>query len=334
MKKRRSTGRFYLLFVLFLYFFIQAFLNSTGLRENAVATSRNVTEKTGTSDTDSVKGQKSDECVILYQNQVSSQRIPLEEFLVGALAANIDISYEPETLKAQVVLLRGNCLRKLAGEGREGREGASGTVAASDQGTIVYEELEMDYYTFEELRTIWGEDFEINYEKARKAVQQTVGIYAKSGGQILNGNFHSMSAGRTRSGREVFADESFDYLQSVPCDKNEEDENYLKTSRFKKEKDGEFRILERDSAGYVTRILWNGKELGGEQVREALGLASSNFEIEESEDYVITTKGIGHGFGFDQYYANYLAGENGSDYMTLISYFFKDISFTSDPFDV
>lgn len=359
MKKRQ--GIYLLGILLFFILFVQAFLRSAGIypltmpasasipaedsvRDAAKASKtkpaseseagdsgQTVTEASGRKTQPSKSGMKyvqtednEGKYAILYQSGGADQKIPLEEFLVGALAASIDMSYEPETLKAQAVLLRGNCLRKMTASGNGAKAGeASGWQAA-------YEDLETDYYTLEQLSLIWGDRFSEYYDKAKAAVAQTGGIYARSGGEILNGNFHAMSGGRTRSGKEVFGEESYDYLQSVPCDKNLENENFIQVKKFKSESEGELVILERDSAGYVLKASWNGKELGGEQVRQALGLASANFEVTKDENYTITTKGIGHGFGFDQSYANYLASESGLEYMGLISYFFKDISFTSD----
>ena len=37
-----------------------------------------------------------------------------------------------------------------------------------------------------------------------------------------------------------------------------------------------------------------------------------------------TTKGIGHGFGYDQYYGNLLA-EQGQDYQEILHYFYQNI---------
>ena len=307
----------------FVCLFVQAFIKSAGIQAAGLPTAGIL----GSGDREKAKVRASDAqdgYSVFYQNDISSQSIPIEEFLTGAVAASIDIEYEPETLKAQAVLLRGNLLRKLRETKGEAQEGSGSSLA--------FEELDMDYYTLEELHTIWGESFEAYYQKAKQAVQQTKGTYAKSGSQILNGNFHAMSGGKTRSGREALGDESYDYLQSVPCDKNIESDRFLQSKRFEKEEGDDFQILKRDSAGYVTKVSWNGRQLGGEQVREALGLASANFEITQGDDYLITTKGSGHGFGFDQYYANYLARENGADYMALISYFFKDISFTTDAY--
>lgn len=278
-------------------------------------------------------------CLIHCDTAMGIQEIPLEDFLVLALGANIDMQYDMETLKAQAVLLRGNCLKVADEQVQEAMNEKGGTIsdnkievsvgneAASSQ-TIDSAKLDFPYYSLEELKLIWCKNYDTYYQKAKEAVNQTQGIYAKSGSEILKGNFHAMSAGKTRSGKEVLGDVAFDYLQSVPCNKNVENENFLQTKYFEKSETSQLQILERDSAGYVTKVSWNGQSYSGEQLRDALGLASANFEIENGEHYSITTKGIGHGFGFDQYYANYMAQEMGMDYMNLISYFYKDVSFS------
>ena len=40
-------------------------------------------------------------------------------------------------------------------------------------------------------------------------------------------------------------------------------------------------------------------------------------------EFIIETKGSGHGLGMDQYYGNYLA-ENEYSYTEILDYFFKD----------
>lgn len=300
-KRKRSRGSAALLrisIVFFVLLYAYAFVRATGIKTTSIRTSG-----IGTGKEENIR-------IIRCETETGVSEVPLEDFLVLALSANIDMEYEMETLKAQAVLLRGNCIRK-----------AQGNLPVDSK------QLDFPYYSQEELRMLWGNKYELYYKKAWEAVHQTKGIYAKSGDDILNGNFHAMSGGRTRSGAEVMGEESFSYLQSVPCNKNLESEYFLETKQFEKDETTTLEILQRDSAGYVTKVSWNGTTYSGEQLRDALGLASANFEIENGETCRITTKGIGHGFGFDQYYANYMAQELGEDYMELISYFYKDISF-------
>lgn len=249
---------------------------------------------------------------IKMKDEKTEQEIPLEDFLIGALSANMDAAYEEETLKAQAVLLRGNCLLKMNVENK-----------------VDFTQLDVAYINVEQMQMLWGNDFREKYKKIRQAVKSTEGIIALYQNTILNGNFHAMSAGRTRSGEENFNDVSYDYLQSVACNKNIEHVAFVQERTIKNTLVSELTVLERDSAGYVKKATLNGSEAGGEEVREALGLASSNFEVSKGEgEFVVRTKGIGHGFGFDQCYANYKAANEGADYMSLISYFFKDVSFT------
>lgn len=362
-KYRNNKGVFKFLIRLSVIFFaimyVYAFVKATGIKNVSVKDVKNMEtqelQELPEVPAKSTRAAKEQEyCTIRCETAAGVQEIPMEDFLVQALAASIDMQYEMETLKAQAVLLRGNCIKAVEEQQLEPELASGNTISqnstkdtvnnkensvenntennienniGNEQTVIDSDKLDFSYYSLEELKLIWGKKYEIYYKKAKEAVNQTKGIYAKSGDTILKGNFHAMSAGKTRSGKEVFGDNTFDYLQSVSCNKNLEGDNFLQTKYFEKSETTQLEILEKDSAGYVTKVSWNGKNYSGEQIREALGLASANFEIENGEHCSITTKGIGHGFGFDQYYANYMAQEMQQDYMDLISYFYKDISF-------
>ncbi|GFI60856.1 putative protein [Clostridiales bacterium] len=84
-------------------------------------------------------------------------------------------------------------------------------------------------------------------------------------------------------------------------------------------------IKERSEAGYVTNAEIAGRNFTGRQIREALGLRSSNFTVEKVEDGIaFKTKGYGHGAGMSQYGAKYMA-ENGSDYLDILKHYYFDI---------
>lgn len=297
--------------ILFFALYVDAFKKSAGLDKEVVETWSNGPAPASVSANTSGY-------IVRYTGDTAVQLIPLEEFLTGALAASIDAGYELETLKAQAVLLRGNFFLKM----QEKKE-------------IDAKELQTGYLTMEQMQSLWGNSFDTNYAKVKQAVEETKGVVAKNGEEILRGSYHAMSAGMTRNGEEVLKDSAYHYLSSVSCVKNIESELFLQKKVVGKDILNKIEIVEADSAGYVTKVNVNGREMGGEEVRKLLSLPSSNFYIEEGEnEYMIVTKGIGHGFGFDQYYADYMAKQNHSDYMTLLAYFFKDISFTTFDFNV
>src|SRR5699024_6721424 len=63
----------------------------------------------------------------------------------------------------------------------------------------------------------------------------------------------------------------------------------------------------------------------GREVREKLGLRSSDFTIEQKKGhFVFNTKGYGHGIGMSQYGANGMAKE-GKSYTDILAYYYEGI---------
>lgn len=222
--------------------------------------------------------------------------MPVEEYMIGAMAAVIDPEYEIECQKALAVLIRGNL------EGiREGNE----MEITTDE----------PYYDFAMRRKLYGEQ-QAEYEaKFEEAIEATAGLIVVSGNHILEGNFHAVSAGVTRDAKDS---------DSVPCNKSMEAVDFFDQKELGKEMVGNIGLIKKDAAGYVEEITVDEKVLSGEYFREQMGLASANFDIEETENgYFITTRGKGHGLGMDIYYANELA-KLGWNYNQILDYFFKD----------
>ena len=254
------------------------------------------------------------EYIVYNKTAAGTEMIPLETYLAGRLPATIDMGYEMEALKAQAVVLRTE-LMKQAEDGGKCIYVESGTVKMSEE----------------------------EYEKSREAVASTRGMFLMYGGEILTAPYFAVSAGATRNGNEVFGSEEYAYLKSVMCDRDFTSAQYTGSVRVSKytfwnrlgefipdmqyeegEKAEEQLHLERDRAGYVTEVSFNGQYLSGEVFRDAFSLNSSCFEIEEEGDtVVIKTKGVGHGLGLSQYGANE-AAKRGSDYIDILNYFFSD----------
>ena len=77
----------------------------------------------------------------------------------------------------------------------------------------------------------------------------------------------------------------------------------------------------------------NGKEVSGKDIREKLGLMSTDFTWERKGDkIVINTQGYGHGVGMSQYGANGMA-EEGKKYQDIVQYYYQGVEITaSDSF--
>lgn len=222
--------------------------------------------------------------------------LPVEEYMIGAMAAVIDPDYEIECQKALAVLIRGNL---------EGRRTGDEVVITTDE----------PYFDFSTRRRLYGNDQKANEEKLEQAISATTGLIAVSGNHILEGNYHAISAGITKEAPDS---------DSVFCDKSMEAEDFFFHRELLKEDVGVITVIKKDAGGYVDEINLNGTIVSGEYFRKRMKLPSSNMDIEELPNaYQITTRGKGHGLGLDLYYANELA-KQGWNYNQILDYFFKD----------
>lgn len=246
---------------------------------------------------------------VVFEDNRGRSVISLEEYLVGILPTTIDINYELETLKAQAVLLRSTLLYEMNKEG----------VRQIDSGKFHY-----TYMTEGAWKKIWKENYGTNYEKCMRAVNETEGITLSYKGENIPGTFCAISAGKTRKDKS----RQYPYLKSVQCSKSVEASDYLQLYNFPINQWESLEIIEKDENGYANIVEADGKKMSGEAFRIEYGLASSCMKILKGKEYVIETRGKGHGLGMDQYYANCLAKEGEDvDYMEILNYFYQNISF-------
>lgn len=229
------------------------------------------------------------------------KKISLQEYGIGVLAKEMDASYEMEALKAQAVLIRTSIYKTIQDEG-------SDTV------------LTKKYWTRSQMRTNWGSaDYGENYEKIKQAWDETDGQVLMYEEKLILTPYHKVSNGKTRSGNEVFSTEEYPYLKSKECQEDIESEEAMTTTVIQVEK---AEIKKTDQAGYVSEVECDGKTMTGEEFREMYHLTSAAFSLQEYDGKIrVLTKGIGHGLGMSQYYANKMA-KDGEDYKKILEYFF------------
>lgn len=263
------------------------------------------------------------------------EELDRERYLIGVLAAQIPIHYEIETIKAQAVIARTFFIKHEM----------SGT-------TIQKDKAQQEYLSAAGMKELWGNiQFKSNYEKLARAVEETSGEMITYQGSPIEPSFHAVSAGATRDGAAVFGNDTYPYLKSKTNEKDMQAQNYVTITALDRSQVQEiirknygeesaasmgdsllacFEILEKDSAGYVTKIKVNGETVGGEQFRKHFSLPSACFELEELEGNLrIVCKGLGHGFGMSLYGANQLAKE-GKSYQDILRYYFENIDISKE----
>ena len=245
--------------------------------------------------------------------------IDLEEYLIGVLAGEMPASFEIEALKAQAVAARSYALYKM-----------NTTTTDYD---ILSDITNQVYITESDMREKWGEDYEYYYNKIKNAVDATEDLVMTYDGEVISAYYFSMSNGYTEDVSSVFG-EAKDYLVSVDSSWDKTLKNFTVTTTFTKE---EFcnklgidcssitiNEINRSETNRVDNIQVNNKTFKGTEFRTLLGLRSTDFTIDLSDDVTITTNGYGHGVGMSQYGANEMAKE-GKTYEEILKYYYKNV---------
>ena len=246
---------------------------------------------------------------------------PMEDYLIGVIACEMPASFNEETLKSQAIASRTYAYFLKS-------KNIEPTNDTRTQCLI----------TKEKMQSIWKENFDTYYNKIKSAVESTKNLVLKYEGEVIPAYYFSMSNGYTENSASVFS-ESYPYLQSVSSDYEKENRNFQKEITISKEKfcnklgiicnDIIISNVKRNSTNRVDSILINEKAFTGIEVRKLLGLRSTDFVIEITENDVnITTYGYGHGVGMSQYGANYLANR-GFNYEYILKYYYKDVIISS-----
>ena len=264
---------------------------------------------------------------VLQKKLWGSRKILLEEYLKGMVAATIPAEYEPETLKAQAIILRSYCMNHMKKE--EGKK-------------VIYDDVLKNYYfSPQDCEEIWGENEKDKMKKIENAVNDTKGLVLVCDGDIIEPPFCRMSNGQTRDITEyVVRKEDYKYMKVTVCENDGVANDFI---QYMEMNHGEFEkkleelmgksfqeikkiTIYRDTNSYVKEVQIGEEMIEGEKFREALGLVSSSFSLDKINDVIeIQTKGQGHGFGFSQYEANRLAA-SGKDFIFLLNYFFQGIT--------
>ena len=257
------------------------------------------------------------------------------DYLAGILAEEISEDCEPETLKAQAVVIRTQIYR---------------TLEDSEDKTLTESYLSRD-----EMEDKWGaENYGEYYEKYIRAVEETDDTVVMYGDAYAWTPFHQSSNGMTRSAAEVLGSNDYPYIAVRECPLDKEADDEIQTFTFpyteiqslcrdflvaeedeNKAAEGytydDFEVRSCDSAGYVSELRMGNTICTGDQFRDALSLPSSAFSFSEEDDdnIKITTTGKGHGLGMSIWTADQMAKE-GKTFEEILAFFFEGTELRND----
>ncbi|WP_277674385.1 stage II sporulation protein D [Piscibacillus halophilus] len=263
---------------------------------------------------------------VMRSSSEKVEEVPLEEYVVSVVAAEVPASFELEAIKAQALAARTYITQILVDSGDDPEYHVTDTVEHQ-----VYKNLD-------ELRSAWGVDYSWKINKIKQAVQETQGQIITYSGNPITAQFFSTSNGYTENAEDYWQNE-IPYLKMVNSPWDKQSPEYLEQQIIPREE--VIQKLELDSnaitvsntvrteSDRIKEITISGKTFTGRDVRELLGLRSNDFTIEEKGDHIIfTTKGYGHGVGMSQYGANGMA-EEGKSYQEIVKHYYQGVEISS-----
>lgn len=247
---------------------------------------------------------------VVYNSEVIN--MPLEEYVIGVVAAEMPALFEEEALKAQAIAARSYALATL-----KEKDNISSTI--NDQ----------VYITEEDMKEKWKDNYSKYLNKIKNAVKETSNLVIKHNDKIIKTYYFSKSNGYTANSETVFNinEDYLDVIETIDKD------NYYEITISKEDFCQKLNIncncvkiknIIKDNSNRVKEITINDKIYKGTEIRKLLNLRSTDFTIEISEVVKIITNGYGHGVGMSQYGANMLA-KQGYNYKDILNYYYKNI---------
>ncbi len=269
--------------------------------------------------------EKKDVFRVLDKDTGKIKKMTAEDYIFCVVAAEMPALYHKEALKAQAVASYTYACYKR--ESRKNTDYDITTDYTTDQ----------SFKTKEKAKKDWGSKGEIYAEKIENAVKETIGQRICYNGKTVLSVYHALSCGQTYSAKAVWGGD-YPYLQSVSSVGDKLDKKYKQSfvfgekelekllDDFVKEKKNKKLIsdIKRNKYGLVESVSLYGVKISGGEIRSALELPSTNFEVDYKKGkYTFLTYGYGHGVGMSQKGADYMA-KQGYSYKQILEHYYTD----------
>ena len=296
------------------------------------APSAESTPESQTSQTPAPSSAEVDAEVFLVQDSSTGEvlQIPRRDYLIGAVAAEMPVTWPDEALKAQAVAAHSYILycRDHAAAPETGWLTAD---PARRQGVL----------TDPVLHSYWGVDYEANYARLSALVDQVLTAVVCYEDAPAGTSYFALSNGLTEASENVWGS-PLPYLVPVESSSDLAADNYQYTLTLSAAQvrsllsAGLGAVSDASSpeqwfgtpsftpSGYVASLPVCGQTVTGPALRRALGLRSACFSIRYADgSFSITTRGYGHGVGLSQWGAKAMA-EQGASWQEILGHYFPN----------
>ena len=257
------------------------------------------------------------------------QQVPKRDYLIGAAAAEMPLTWPDEALKAQAVAAHSYALYC-----RDHTTLQSGAWLTADparrQGCL----------TEPVLRSYWGTAYDENYARLSSLVDEVLDDLLTYENAPACTSYFAISNGRTEASENVWGS-ALPYLVSVDSSTDLAADNYEYTVTFSAAQvqqalaglgltadlaapESWFGPAELTAAGYAKALPVCGQIVSGTALRRVLGLRSTCFTVQyQSGNFSFTTRGYGHGVGLSQWGAKAMA-EQGAGYADILAHYYPE----------
>lgn len=269
-------------------------------------------------------------CISVLSDQQVVE-MPLEEYVVGVVLAEVPASFAMEALKAQAVASRTYALCACEGNRHSGSDICTSYTCCQA------------YISPETYLAAGGS--EDNLQKIRRAVEETAGQVLTYQGSLICATYFSCSGGSTEDAVAVWGTD-VPYLQAVESPGEEFAAVYTDSYVFTAEEfqtalcirldgapDAWFGEVVYTEGGGVATMEIGGVAYRGTTLRTLLGLRSTAFTLRVADGGIyIETLGYGHRVGMSQYGAEAMAVA-GSDYAEILAHYYLGTSLSEYPME-
>ena len=266
---------------------------------------------------------------ILDRSTGQVEKVAVLDYLYGAVAAELPPGFHLEAMKAQAVASQTYALYCQEHPSQD----LGGADFSADPSNWE------GYVTREQMLERYPDLGETYWEKIKNAVDEvasTVLVYQE---EPILAAYHSMSAGATEFASNVWngtvpylipvdsvGDTLADQFETSVTFASEQIKGILTEAYPDLTLSGDtrswFQIISRSPSGYVLTLQAGNLQISGKDLRTLLGLRSTNFTITaQTNSFLFTTKGYGHGVGLSQYGADYMARQ-GSGYEEILLHYY------------
>lgn len=236
--------------------------------------------------------------------------LPLDQYLVGVLAAEMPANFPEEALKAQAIAARTYILRCCDFAGGTNKHGAVNVCSNPAHCQA--------YIPAEEMTGHWGKNSPTYIDKISRAVTATAGLALTYEGKLVTTPYSAVCGGRSADCAEAWGSD-LPWLISVDCPFDQEAPKYSSQVSLTLEEvatklgvtlaqAGSLRLIRQGDSGRVIKAAAGNQEFSGGEIRQKLGLNSTLFSwTKEGDNLIFQVRGYGHGVGLCQWGARGMA---------------------------